>query len=87
MNPFRLTGANHRPTHMKTDDWLIAWFTLYIIGSRGVFMAGVFAGMCFCITHPIESVKTRVQVQSAYCKTGGFFKTALKILRSEGIAS
>lgn len=55
------------------------------LGSRAVFFSGVFAGLCFCITHPIESVKTRVQVMSALSQTGGFIKTAALILRTEGI--
>ena len=49
-----------------------------------VFLCGVAAGMCFCITHPIESVKTRVQVMTVIDKSRGFINTAYHILSTEG---
>ena len=54
-------------------------------GARAVFLSGVFAGLCYCITHPIESVKTRVQVMSAVKETKGFFNAFLQILKTEGM--
>ena len=51
-----------------------------------VFMCGMFAGLCYCITHPIETVKTRVQVQSDTCKDRkGFIKTFAHIAKTEGL--
>lgn len=44
----------------------------------------MFAGLCFCVTHPIESVKTRVQVMSAVSETRGFIGAMVHILRTEG---
>ncbi len=55
-----------------------------ISDSRAVFVCGVFAGLCFCVTHPIESVKTRVQVLSAVEETRGFFRAFVHIIRHEG---
>ena len=49
-----------------------------------VFGCGLFAGLCFCVTHPIESVKTRVQVMSAHGESKGFVRSTFHILRSEG---
>lgn len=48
-----------------------------------VFLCGVFAGLCFCITHPIESIKTRVQVTPDGKQ--GFIKAACSILKEEGL--
>jgi len=48
-----------------------------------VFLCGVFAGLCFCATHPIESVKTRVQVaKPGECR--GFIHAFSQIIKSEG---
>lgn len=65
--------------------------TLHVdnLSSREVFLAGVFAGLCFCSTHPIESIKTRVQVLSGSSSHShqvrhGFIGTAWHILRNEG---
>lgn len=55
------------------------------LGRRAVFICGMFAGMCFCVTHPIESVKTRVQVMSAVSSTQGFLRMFAHILKTEGI--
>ncbi len=47
-------------------------------------MCGVFAGLCFCVTHPLEAVKTRVQVMSAVGMNRGFLAAMLHILKHEG---
>lgn len=54
------------------------------LNSSAVFFCGVFAGFCYCVTHPIESVKTRVQVMSAVSQTKGFFGTFWNIVKTEG---
>ncbi len=51
-------------------------------------MSGMLAGLCFCVTHPIESVKTRVQVADVTNEDRkGFFRAAARILKSEGLYS
>ncbi len=47
-------------------------------------MCGVFAGLCFCVTHPLEAVKTRVQVMSAVGMKRGVLATMAHILKNEG---
>ena len=47
-------------------------------------MCGMLAGLCYCITHPIETVKTRVQVQPDNVKRQGFIRTFAHIARTEG---
>ena len=46
-----------------------------------VFLCGVIAGICFCATHPIESVKTRVQIMP---ESRGFFRGFMHIMKTEG---
>lgn len=55
------------------------------IDSKGTFLCGCWAGLCFCITHPIETVKSRIQVaRGADINCNGFFKTAVHIVKNEG---
>jgi len=49
--------------------------------SSEIFLCGLWAGLCYCLLHPIESVKTRVQVAP---KSKGFARTTASILRKEG---
>eukprot|EP00914_Ancora_sagittata_P015835 GHVO01031448.1.p1 GENE.GHVO01031448.1~~GHVO01031448.1.p1 ORF type:complete len:420 (-),score=11.47 GHVO01031448.1:278-1468(-) len=49
-----------------------------------VFTCGVFAGLCFCVTHPIESIKTRVQVTPDSGQQG-FMRASYVILKQEGL--
>ncbi|ELT98792.1 hypothetical protein CAPTEDRAFT_170059 [Capitella teleta] len=49
-----------------------------------VFTCGVFAGLCFCVTHPIESIKTRVQVTPDGGQQG-FMRATYTILKQEGL--
>lgn len=54
-------------------------------GVGDVFLCGMFAGLCYCITHPIETVKTRVQVTSGHsANTKGFFRAFAEIAKTEG---
>ncbi|KAI0230166.1 Mitochondrial ornithine transporter 1 [Lamellibrachia satsuma] len=55
------------------------------LGVGDVFLCGMFAGLCYCITHPIETVKTRVQVTSGHsANTKGFFRAFAEIAKTEG---
>ena len=50
-----------------------------------MFLCGMFAGLCYCVTHPIETVKTRVQVTSANsANRKGFFRAFAEIAKTEG---
>ena len=55
-----------------------------VVGSRDVFLCGTFAGLFYCITHPLEAVKTRVQVMSAVGKHKGFISSLVHIVKYEG---
>lgn len=56
------------------------------LGVGDVFLCGMFAGLCYCVTHPIETVKTRVQVTSAQsANTKGFFRAFAEIAKTEGL--
>ena len=67
---------------------ILMYMCLYVCvvdaDSRTVFLCGMFAGLCFCITHPIETVKTRVQVMSGVSETRGFLSAMVHILKTEG---
>ena len=58
---------------------------LFCPGVGDVFLCGMFAGLCYCVTHPIETVKTRVQVTSANsANRKGFFRAFAEIAKTEG---
>ena len=49
-----------------------------------MFLCGTFAGLFYCVTHPLEAVKTRVQVMSAVGKHKGFISSLVHIVKYEG---
>ncbi len=57
---------------------------MFLTGSRDVFVCGMFAGLLYCITHPLEAVKTRVQVRSAVERHRGFVSSLVHIIKHEG---
>ena len=62
----------------------LKWTNYKFVGSRDVFLCGTFAGLSYCITHPLEAVKTRVQVKSAFGKHRGFLSSLVRIVKREG---
>jgi len=56
------------------------------LDSKSTFLCGCWTGFCFCILHPIETVKSRIQVaEGVGDQYRGFIKTTADIIKNEGV--
>ena len=81
---FLIPSAFRYISHCQVYFCILLLLFFLVVGSRDVFLCGTFAGLFYCITHPLEAVKTRVQVMSAIGKHKGFLSSLVHIVKYEG---